>query len=221
LLFKWHDSDYLGAGHGIIGILHVLLHSDEFQKIDPTISYDLIRKILSTQDPATGNFPTRMTGEPRYHLFQWCHGSTGVILTLILYLRKYGYDANILDSKFLAIEGLWQNGLLTKGVGLCHGISGNAYAFLEVAVYLDFLLESRNFNDVEKSLLQNQRKRLLDRVLIFSEFGWANLDSLSKVPDQPFSLMTGITGYCCLISDIIAFLKKESNILGFPLYTDL
>jgi hypothetical protein len=45
--------------------------------------------------------------------------------------------------------------------------------------------------------------------------------SASAIPDQPFSLMTGITGYCCLISDMIAFLKKESNILGFPLYTDL
>ncbi|KAJ3330810.1 hypothetical protein HDU76_004778, partial [Blyttiomyces sp. JEL0837] len=29
-----------------------------------------------------------------------------------------------------AAEVVWQRGLLRKGVGLCHGISGNAFAFL-------------------------------------------------------------------------------------------
>jgi hypothetical protein len=31
-----------------------------------------------------------------------------------------------------AADTLWERGLLRKGVGLCHGIAGNGYAFLSL-----------------------------------------------------------------------------------------
>jgi hypothetical protein len=33
-----------------------------------------------------------------------------------------------------ALDHVWKYGVLKKGFGLCHGISGNAYAFLSNSV---------------------------------------------------------------------------------------
>jgi hypothetical protein len=53
---------------------------------------------------------------------QWCHGAPGIIATL----------GPLLDED-LALGGgelTWHAGPLEKGAGLCHGTSGNGYAFL-------------------------------------------------------------------------------------------
>jgi hypothetical protein len=53
---------------------------------------------------------------------QWCHGAPGIIATL----------AHTLDEE-LAVAGgelAWRAGPLRKGANLCHGTSGNGYAFL-------------------------------------------------------------------------------------------
>ena len=41
-------------------------------------------------------------------------------------------DKEILDSAIKAGNNIWCNGLLKKGFGLCHGISGNGYSFLSL-----------------------------------------------------------------------------------------
>lgn len=33
------------------------------------------------------------------------------------------------------LDFIWKYGILKKGFGLCHGISGNAYAFLSPSVH--------------------------------------------------------------------------------------
>lgn len=53
---------------------------------------------------------------------QWCHGAPGMITSL--------GDALDEDLALAGGELTWRAGPLAKGPGLCHGTSGNGYAFL-------------------------------------------------------------------------------------------
>lgn len=44
-------------------------------------------------------------------------------------VQRYG-DQKYKDAALECAEVIWQRGLLKKGYGLCHGVAGNAYAFL-------------------------------------------------------------------------------------------
>ena len=44
-------------------------------------------------------------------------------------------DDNFMSAAKLACDNIWNNGLLRKGHGLCHGTSGNAYSFLAMYKY--------------------------------------------------------------------------------------
>ena len=43
-----------------------------------------------------------------------------------------GVDVSLHIDQVLAGDVVWDRGLLTKGYGICHGTSGNAYAFLNL-----------------------------------------------------------------------------------------
>jgi hypothetical protein len=47
-------------------------------------------------------------------------------------LQVLGDDASYLAAALRAGELVWTHGLLKKGPGLCHGVSGNAYALLRL-----------------------------------------------------------------------------------------
>ena len=47
----------------------------------------------------------------------------------LMCLQRFG-DEKYLKAGKQCAEVLWQRGLLRKGYGLCHGVSGNAYGFL-------------------------------------------------------------------------------------------
>ena len=53
---------------------------------------------------------------------QWCHGAPGIVATLGPLLEE--------DLALGGGELTWRAGPLEKGAGLCHGTSGNGYAFL-------------------------------------------------------------------------------------------
>jgi hypothetical protein len=57
---------------------------------------------------------------------QWCHGSPGIVTSL----RALPADPQ--TDALLAAGGelTWRAGPLRKGVGLCHGTAGNAFALL-------------------------------------------------------------------------------------------
>lgn len=77
LMFEWHDSNYLGAAHGLSGILYLLLQARRYVSEDalnflikPSIDY------LSSIRFSSGNFPSSL-GKERDKLVQWCHGAPG------------------------------------------------------------------------------------------------------------------------------------------------
>lgn len=62
---------------------------------------------------------------------QFCHGSPGVI-PVLLRMYEITRDNIYMDAVMQSCDSIWKYGLLKKGVGLCHGISGNAIAILKI-----------------------------------------------------------------------------------------
>ena len=81
-----------------------------------------------------------------------------------------------------------------KGVGLCHGISGNAYALIIAGE--------------------------VDKCYCFVDFMLDHVDSLKHTPDRPYSLYEGLAGAVCLLSDILAISKSIIKVgdIKFPAY---
>ncbi len=187
LLWQWHGKDYLGAAHGVSGILLALL--DVHAHVGPLPQEVRIRihatlEYLHSLRLPSGNYPTRPTKDEADHLVQWCHGAPGVLL---LFVRAYESFA---EPKYLAwaesaADVVWTRGLLTKGNGLCHGVAGNAYCFLS--------LYRAAGNDI-----------YLHRARVFALA--AQDDFLTQhqgMPDHPYSLFEGHAGLLMLYADLV------------------
>ena len=72
------------------------------------------------------------TASTRCRLVQWCHGAPGMLITLASLHTLFGSAFPFEFQRLMPLSGdnVWQRGLLKKGLGLCHGIAGNGYAFL-------------------------------------------------------------------------------------------
>lgn len=205
-------EEYLGAAHGIFGTLYVLMEAhdliSEFIKVqDPGFEKALSDIIVKTcefclgfQYPS-GNFASSPDLSHPDEMVQYCHGSPGIIPILSfshIFFKHTNPDlsSRLLASVLKAGEDVWTRGLLKKGFNLCHGISGNAYAFLSL------------YN------LTSDRKWLV-RALAFANCGAlddtiehiiAGYDSGSRfkvgVADHPFGLMEGLAGHLCLLVDL-------------------
>ncbi|KAI0646053.1 hypothetical protein C8Q79DRAFT_643399 [Trametes meyenii] len=116
LMWKWHGSRYLGAAHGVAGILHVVLHAPakvlapHWVKIVATVEW-----LLAIQDPlgnwaskagrhmtyvsggaATQQESKRLGVDEEYDdaLVQWCHGATGFLILFSALLRRATLSPN-------------------------------------------------------------------------------------------------------------------------------
>jgi hypothetical protein len=128
---------YYGACHGIAGNVHALLRGKEFlpnhweksmvQRAAHTLSHGSVRHGTEV------NWPLSSETDPvgKKHLVQWCHGAPGIVMALSTVTSGVPEDADKLaDLVNDAAEMVWIAGPLTKGPGICHGTSGNGYAFL-------------------------------------------------------------------------------------------
>jgi hypothetical protein len=105
---------YLGPAHGYAGNVRAFANRGTVQLAD------LEPYVL--RDGELGNWPPGEETTPDEIRVQWCHGAPGMVSTL----------GDLLELE-LAVAGgelTWRAGPLAKGVGLCHGTAGNAYAFL-------------------------------------------------------------------------------------------
>ena len=60
--------------------------------------------------------------------FHFCHGAPGTLPMLMLAAEMFPSHREVcLKISLMAGEATWKYGLLLKGNGLCHGISGNGY----------------------------------------------------------------------------------------------
>jgi lantibiotic modifying enzyme len=232
LMWEWHGKRYLGAAHGVSGILVTLLrHADrltskQMATIQQTIRMLLLKpntddssssshkkKSISSDDAnslarcESGNWKSSLEMQ-RDVLVQWCHGAPGFIPLLVKAKHAFASDTaftllleEALDEAALVTA---QRGVLRKGLGLCHGVSGNAYALLIAHQ------ETGNPEYLETVL---QFASVIKRWTVNLEWRQANFST----PDHPFSLFEGIAGAVAFMAE----LESDLPVQGFPCMSDL
>lgn len=202
LMFQYHDSEYLGAAHGISSIYHMLLESPWFSATQSgqSLAADKLHDIRASIDyfvqlqDEDGNFPVTLESVKPHRkekrLVHWCHGAPGAIYLLIKSYLIFR-DERYLYAARKCVELVWQKGLLYKGPGICHGVAGNGYVFLVM-----YRLTGEPV--------------YLYRAGRFMEF-LTNDEFLQKArtPDRPFSLYEGLAGTVCYLIDLLNPQKAE------------
>ncbi|XP_047480852.1 lanC-like protein 2 isoform X1 [Penaeus chinensis] len=182
LMYQWHEKHYIGAAHGIIGILFMLLQAKEHltsaelnELVKPTIDY-----VAKLQFPS-GNLPSSLSNESD-RLIHWCHGAPGAVF---LFAKAYQVfnERSYLEHALKAGESIWERGLLKKGYGLCHGSSGNGYALL-------YLYQVTGDSE------------MLYRAAQFGHWCQDYGKHGCRTPDRPMSLFEGLAGNIHFLADI-------------------
>ena len=127
--WMWHGKTYLGAAHGVAGIVAQVVMSCRVTGAPiPTALEGIVSGLLS-QQLDSGNWPPGKN-ELRDDLVQFCHGAPGILISLIPIIDAFPSLRQQIDSAFArGRQVVEERGLLTKPPSLCHGISGNALAF--------------------------------------------------------------------------------------------
>lgn len=113
-----------------------------------------------------------------------------MFLFKLLDIQHYG-DQRYLDGAVRCGEVVWKRGLLRKGYGLCHGVAGNAYTFLQL------------YRLTGKTLYFN-------RAIRFAEWCLSSHQRECRVPDRPNSLFEGLAGVIYFYSDLLAGADKAT-----------
>ncbi|KAJ4474009.1 hypothetical protein C8J55DRAFT_518689 [Lentinula edodes] len=206
LMWSWHHKRYLGAAHGVAGILHVLLMCP-VDMIEPYIS-DILQTIewLTTYQDDDGNWPTSLKQRTQPNdLIQWCHGASGMLILFTTLIRRavahpkiFPLSTSFLTSLATAIQRaaslVYQKGLLCKGVGLCHGVAGSVYALLAASDAMGL------WKHYEHSKVHFLRAIHLAHLAT----SYSQLTSAGEMtsPDKPWSLYGGVAGMCCAWAEV-------------------
>ena len=132
--FGEREQQVVGAAHGLVGNIHVLLRGGrllaaEQRAIVEQRAVSTLSRLAVVED-GLANWPTAPGGpliaNDRIRV-QWCHGAAGVLISL--------WDCAPGDdewSELLLSAGrlVWKAGPFRDQPGLCHGTAGNAYALL-------------------------------------------------------------------------------------------
>jgi hypothetical protein len=196
LLGEWNESvwvqdlygetrRYTGAGHGFASNAFVLLAGrdllgDRADELTRRV-VGVLRELAVEQD-GVAQWPPLVGVESGRRPVQWCHGSPGIVTSLAALPADHESD------RLLAAGGelTWRAGPLAKGVGLCHGTAGNAYAFLS--------LHSRSGDE-----------RWLERARVFAMDAVADVGRRREANGRGrYTLFTGDLGVALLLRSCLA-----------------
>jgi Lanthionine synthetase C-like protein/Protein tyrosine and serine/threonine kinase/WWE domain len=221
LLCSWSHSFYIGPAHGFSGIAHQILVARRCGLVE--LAEDELADLQHSLDflvefPLLGDhFPPVIPMEYESDLVQWCHGWPGIILCVCEGLRHFRLPPLQLAAwiSFLrrGSDAVWADGLLTKGVSLCHGVAGNGYAFLRIHETMQHLGERL----ADPAMLGDASKSLW-RARCFLAFGiemakgdlskrkFEVLRSLKGFTARsgPMSLYEGLSGLIVFACDVFA-----------------
>ncbi|XP_065582589.1 glutathione S-transferase LANCL1-like [Artemia franciscana] len=190
LMYKWHDSYYLGGAHGLTGILLFLLKvkgillGKDLEMIQATIDF-----LVELRYPS-GNLPSSL-GSTTDKLVHWCHGAPGFTALLIEASKVFG-SPKYMEAAEKCCDVIWERGLLVKGYGLCHGAAGNAYSFVQM------------YQATKDPKYIHQACAFADFCLDYGKHG-------CRTPDTPLSLYEGLAGTIYFLYDIM-----EPDTAKFP-----
>ena len=235
--WSWVDSYHsLGAMHGITGILAVLLNlqigtiDDEIRKYYPDMA-ETISALCRVCIKNNGNLPMSIPPWPSDSarpspLVQICHGTPGLLLLLaaaalnIDFSQQY-YKPEWIETIYLGSQRVWDNGILSKGGGLCHGIAGNAWPLLMLHDCFEYecipakLLDGCS-EEVKRAFLKEKSLTgdwLLSRALAMlqecSKTRPFENDEKYRMPDHPYSLFEGLAGTMCAWTEAVLTLQTR------------
>jgi len=140
---EWHwqsqvfglKRHYYGACHGISGNANILLQGIDL--LPSNYSEVIINRTVSTLN-ISAKREANLTNwvlctKPNIDklLVQWCHGAAGIVTAMAMTPKDNSSNSKLLDELLESTgELVWQAGPLVKGSNICHGTSGNGYAFL-------------------------------------------------------------------------------------------
>lgn len=172
----------------------------------------------------------------RSELVQLCHGSPGILILLAAALKNGPLVRRFWCPEWdqtidLATRRIWEEGILTKGGSLCHGVAGNGWPWL----LLHDAFEHHS-QDIEQARIAYQQRSngsslliedlsqqltpgfFLSRALAFLPHARetrpynsapATSDRDFRLPDDPYSLFEGLAGNVCAWADTCAVLKAR------------
>lgn len=142
LLEQWQETVWVqdlygekhrhtGAGHGFASNAFVLLADRDLlgnRAAELTRRTRAVLRELAVEEDGLAQWWPIVGQLHGRRPVQWCHGSPGIVTSLA------GLPPDEETDRLLAAgaELTWRAGPLRKGVGLCHGTAGNAYAFLSL-----------------------------------------------------------------------------------------
>jgi hypothetical protein len=195
--------------HGAAGILTVLLQApaEVIEPFMPEIlatTTALCRLTLENHGHLSSSLPVTDRSDA---YVQICHGSPGLIILLtalkLLFPAHWGEDTVYADTLPVAADAVWEQGLLKKGLSICHGVSGNAWPLLLLA-QVSSGEERDKWLGRALSLLMEARK--------MPPMGTGPF----MMPDAPLSLFQGVAGMIAACAEACAVVEgDEDRILGF------
>jgi lantibiotic modifying enzyme len=118
--YTWHGKRYVGAAHGITGIMHTLLLTESIypgtlSDHDKSHVFETIDAILKLRRP-NGNTPSSV-GSKNIDLVHWCHGAPGIIPLLALAASQCPSRRDAwMEVAANMTDIVWRRGLLRKVV---------------------------------------------------------------------------------------------------------
>ncbi|KAJ9251853.1 lanthionine synthetase C family protein [Paecilomyces variotii] len=234
----------LGAIHGVCGTLTILLQCkpweleyDEEESHYPIIA-DTITELCKICISNNGHLPTSLPVRPSNRaspLVQICHGVPGLMLLLatakqfISEYEKPEWD----EALRLGTDRVWEEGLLSKGGGVCHGHAGNAWPLLLLHVVYEY--SNKNAGQHSKSEAESSAERggrvsrsasrkqnttgdsYLAKALAMLLYARktqpfsnsAEVRRNFRMPDRPYSLFEGLAGTVCAWADACAIIRMR------------
>ena len=142
---------------------------------------------------------------------QICHGSPGLLLLLNAARQNQDFSNKYWDASWdkalnLCAQKTWEEGLLSKGAGLCHGITGNALPFL--------FLPGETSQSTNSDELLSKGLAMLLRAFEAPPLS-QTLDSgrAYRTPDNRFSLFEGLAGSMCAWADACVVIQARIRAL--------
>ncbi|RAH70230.1 lanthionine synthetase C family protein [Aspergillus aculeatinus CBS 121060] len=166
-------------------------------------------------------------------LVQICHGSPGFLNLMACARRNRSLVSTSWQPEWdkaisVACDRVWEEGILYKGGGLCHGIAGNAWSLLllhDSFQYDEDFMETTRRNyvartgnvDAASNASELTGDHFLARALALlleaqktPPYNDSKRDSsLYRMPDRPYSLAEGLAGTVCAWANACVILQSR------------
>lgn len=188
---------------------------------------------LANNGHLPSSIPSRSRSSRPSPLVQVCHGSPGLLILLACARRNHQLFSSYWLPEWdratqLATERVWEQGLLSKGGCVCHGLTGNAWPLLLLHDRFAYDTEEakiakRNFKDRSQITDAGDLKAeltgdyFLSRALAFllhaRETPPYNISSKAakdfRMPDTPYCLFEGLAGSVCAWTEACATIEAR------------